>query len=109
MERSRQQGKASDTRAQERHVAQRSLRTEGQRILMIDIGGGSVKLMVSGRRVLRRFETGPCLRPREMVKEVRRRTVGWPLEVISIGYPGPVRDGRPKGDPHRVGSGWTRF
>ncbi len=80
-----------------------------QRILMIDIGGGSVKLMVSGRRMVRTFETGPCLRPRELVAEVERRTADWPFEVISIGYPGPVRDGRPKGDPPRVGTGWMHF
>ncbi|HEY6927712.1 MAG TPA: ROK family protein, partial [Steroidobacteraceae bacterium] len=79
------------------------------RVLMIDIGGGSVKLMLSGRRAVRRFATGEDLRPREMVETVRQCTGDWPFDVVSIGYPGLVKDGRPASDPLRVGKGWRRF
>jgi len=80
-----------------------------RRVLMIDIGGGSVKLMLSGRREVRAFETGEDLRPQEMVDTVLRSVEGWAFDVISIGYPGPISAGRPVGDPPRVGRGWTRF
>lgn len=76
---------------------------------MVDVGGGSVKLMLSGRREVRAFETGDSLRPDEMVERVLQVANEWTFEAVSIGYPGPVRDGRPVGDPPRVGKGWTQF
>ena len=80
-----------------------------RRVLMIDIGGGSVKLMLSGHRDVRRFATGKNLGPQEMVQTVLQSTEDWPFDVISIGYPGLVKDGRPASDPPRVGKGWRRF
>ena len=80
-----------------------------RRVLMIDIGGGSVKLMLSGRREVRKFATAENLRPQEMVEAVLQSTRDWAFDVVSIGYPGLVRDGRPASDPLRIGRGWRRF
>src|SRR5207248_397952 len=33
----------------------------------------------------------------------------WEFDVISIGYPGPVRRGRPTLEPHNLGQGWLGF
>jgi polyphosphate glucokinase len=82
---------------------------KSRRVLMIDIGGGSVKLMLSGRREVRKFATGEDLRPQKMVETVLQSTEDWPFDVVSIGYPGLVKDGRPASDPLRVGKGWRRF
>ena len=41
---------------------------KSRRVLMIDIGGGSVKLMLSGKREVRKFATGEGLRPQQMVR-----------------------------------------
>lgn len=79
------------------------------RVLMVDVGGGSVKLRVSGQRAARSFATGKDLSAQELAATVRRRTAGWMFDVVSIGYPGPIRDGRPSGEPPRVGTGWTGF
>lgn len=76
---------------------------------MIDVGGGSVKLMVSGRRTLRSFDSGDELSPLEFSRRVSKLTEDWSFDVVSIGYPGPVRNGVPCGDPPRVGRGWIKF
>ena len=68
-----------------------------------------MKLMLSGRREVRKFSTRESLQPREMVETVLELAADWPFEVVSIGYPGLVKDGRPAGDPTRVGKGWIRF
>jgi polyphosphate glucokinase len=79
------------------------------RILMVDVGGGSVKLMVSGRRAVRSFETGDHLTAADMVRAVQALVGDWSFERISIGYPGPIRDGLPIGEPPRIGTGWVDF
>jgi polyphosphate glucokinase len=76
---------------------------------MIDVGGGSLKLMVSGRREVRRLETGEDLSPQDMVERVKSSTADWRFNAISIGYPGLVHDGAPAQEPLRVGKGWVRF
>lgn len=47
--------------------------------------------------------------PKRMVLEVKKLTPGWKYSAVSIGYPGPVLDGRPISEPHNLGPGWTRF
>ena len=53
--------------------------------------------------------SGPALTPRKMVKAVRKATVGWRYDVVSIGYPGPVVGGRPLRDTAHLGPGWVKF
>lgn len=80
-----------------------------QRTLVIDIGGTHVKLLASGRRVPVKIDSGPQLTPRAMVKGVREATREWRFDRITIGYPGPVVNGRPARDPRNLASGWLRF
>src|SRR6185503_20243969 len=49
------------------------------------------------------------LRPAVMVRETLAATTGWRYDAIAIGYPGPVRNGRPVAAPHNLGRGWRRF
>ena len=79
------------------------------RVLMIDVGGGSVKLMTTEQRDTRSFDTGNSLTAKQMASRVRAETVDWSYDRISIGYPGKVVDGRPVEDPPRVGRGWVDF
>jgi polyphosphate glucokinase len=44
-----------------------------------------------------------------MVTEARRVTADWQYDAITIGYPGPVRDGHPVAEPHNLGAGWVGF
>jgi len=43
------------------------------------------------------------------VRAVKEATDGWQYDVISIGYPGPVLEGKPQKDPANLGKGWVRF
>lgn len=78
-------------------------------VLSIDIGGTHVKLLASGERRKRQFDSGPTLTPAEMVDAVKRLSADWQYEAISIGYPGLVIHGRIALEPHNLGSGWVGF
>jgi polyphosphate glucokinase len=80
-----------------------------RRVLVIDVGGTHVKLLASGKRAHREFESGPTLTPRQMVAGVRKLSADWSYDVVSIGYPGPVLHGRPVANPVHLGPGWVGF
>src|SRR5262249_26134011 len=77
-------------------------------ILTIDIGGTNVKFLATEQEG-RRFPSGRSLTPQRMVDGVRAQTVDWPYEVVSIGYPGRIREGRIIRDPNNLGPGWLGF
>jgi polyphosphate glucokinase len=83
--------------------------SSGNSVLVIDVGGNSVKLLATGQTQRRSFPSGPTLTPRRMVSEVRKLTADWTYDVVSIGYPGPVLGGRPLAEPHNLGRGWVGF
>jgi polyphosphate glucokinase len=79
------------------------------KLLVIDIGGNSVKVLVSGETDPRKFPSGPLLTPRQMVSGVLKLTEDWKYDAVSIGYPGRVRDNRPYAEPVNLGRGWVKF
>ena len=78
-------------------------------VLVLDVGGSHVKALVTGATERRLIDSGPKMTPRRMVRDVLRACDGWTFDVVSVGYPGPVRDGRPAADPPHLGKGWLRF
>lgn len=78
-------------------------------VLVIDIGGNSVKVLISGAIEPRKFPSGPTMTPHRMVSAVRKLTEDWDYDVVSIGYPGRVRENRPFREPHNLGKGWVGF
>jgi hypothetical protein len=78
-------------------------------VLVIDIGGNSVKLLVTGKTDPRKFPSGPKLTPQQMVSGALKMTEDWKYDAVSIGYPGRVRDNRPSVEPVNLGRGWVRF
>ncbi len=78
-------------------------------VLAIDVGGTHVKVLATGQKEERKFDSGPTLTPRRMVSGVKRLTKDWKYDVVSIGYPGPVLRGRPVSEPHNLGRGWVGF
>jgi len=78
-------------------------------VLVVDIGGSHIKVRASGRRTELKVDSGPDLTPRQMVDRVLGVTDGWQYDVVSVGYPGPVVDGRIAREPVNLGRGWTRF
>jgi polyphosphate glucokinase len=79
------------------------------KVLMIDVGGSSVKLMASGHEGFRKFPSGRALTAAKMVKGVLEAVEDWNYEVISIGFPGLMREGRIARDPLNLGGGWKDF
>jgi polyphosphate glucokinase len=78
-------------------------------VLVVDIGGTSVKIVASGHKTHRSFPSGPKLTPKEMVTGVKRLATDWTYDAVSIGYPGPVLHGRPVAEPYNLGRGWVGF
>lgn len=79
------------------------------KVLVIDVGGTHVKVLVSGQKEFRKFDSGPTLAPKAMLREVKKITRDWSYDVASIGYPGPVLHNRPVAEPHNLGRGWLGF
>ncbi len=84
-------------------------RPSGKNVLVVDVGGTSVKILASGQTEVRSFQSGPTLTPARMVAGVKKLTADWAYEVVSIGYPGPVLQGRPAAEPPNLGLGWIGF
>jgi polyphosphate glucokinase len=61
------------------------------RVLVVDVGGNNVKVLASGQSAVRKVPSGPDYTPSRMVAAVRKAIQGWRYDVVSIGYPGPVR------------------
>ena len=80
-----------------------------RRVLVIDVGGTSVKVLASGQTESRSFRSGPRLGPKRMVSRVKKLVADWAYDVVSIGYPGAVLHGRPIAEPHNLGRGWVGF
>jgi polyphosphate glucokinase len=78
-------------------------------VLVVDVGGTSVKILATGQIEHRSFASGPALTPRQMVSGVKKLAGAWKYEAVSIGYPGPVLHGRPIAEPYNVGRGWVGF
>jgi polyphosphate glucokinase len=78
-------------------------------VLVVDVGGTSVKILATGQDERRKFPSGPKLTPEEMISGVKELAQGWKYEVVSIGYPGPVVHGRPVAEPYNLGPGWVGF
>jgi polyphosphate glucokinase len=78
-------------------------------VLVVDVGGNNIKILATGQDVPRKFPSGPSLTPELMVSGVKNLAGDWTFDAISIGYPGPVRRGRPVTEPHNLGRGWVRF
>ncbi|HEY6247546.1 MAG TPA: glycoside hydrolase family 15 protein [Pyrinomonadaceae bacterium] len=85
-----------------------SIGAAAKKILVLDIGGTFVKIYAPGRERLE-IKSGPTLTPRQLVKAVKDATADWQYDAISIGYPGPVLQGKPQKDPANLGKGWVRF
>ena len=79
------------------------------KILVVDIGGNNIKLLVTGQKAPRKVPSGPTLTARRMVSAVKKAVAGWKYDAVTIGFPGPVKDGRIAAEPVNLGGGWMRF
>jgi len=81
----------------------------GRRILAIDVGGTSLKMLVSGEHEPVKIASGKNMTPRLLVDSVTEATRHWQCDAISIGYPGLVGADGPHSEPGNLGPGWVGF
>lgn len=79
------------------------------KILVCDIGGTSVKVLLSGESERRKAPSGPEMTASKMVDIVQELGQGWSWDAVSIGYPGPVIHGRVMSEPSNLGGDWVAF
>lgn len=79
------------------------------RVLVIDVGGTHVKVAGSWRRTPLKIDSGMSMTASRMVREVKALTHDWRYDVVSIGYPAPVRNNKPLTEPVNIGGGWRRM
>ena len=79
------------------------------KVLVVDVGGTSVKVLATGQETPRKFPSGLRLTPQRMVSGVKKLAGEWKYDVVSVGYPGVALRGRPVMEPHNLGRGWVSF
>jgi polyphosphate glucokinase len=78
-------------------------------VLAVDVGGTHVKILATGQSESREVASGPTMTAKQMVADVKKLAVDWKYDSVSIGYPGPVRAGKPLHDPFNLAPGWVGF
>lgn len=78
-------------------------------VLVVDVGGTSVKIAAAGQGEPRKFASGPAMTVRQMVDGVKKLATGWKYDRVSIGYPGVVKHNQPVTEPHNLAQGWVKF
>jgi hypothetical protein len=78
-------------------------------VLVIDIGGTSVKFWHTAHEEHRKFASGKRLTPEGMVKEAADFVHDWQWDAIALGLPCRVSNGRPVEDPQNLGPGWIGY
>ena len=78
-------------------------------VLVIDVGGTNLKVSVGSPGDVIKIPSGPEMTAARMADEVKKAVADRDYDVVSIGYPGPVVNGRPASEPHNLGAGWMRF
>jgi|SRR5579872_234209 polyphosphate glucokinase len=79
------------------------------KVLVVDVGGTNVKLRMKGQKETTKIPSGPTMTSKKAVEIVKTATKGWDYNCISLGYPGPIINGRPLREPHNLGGGWVGF
>jgi len=79
------------------------------KVLVVDVGGTSVKIAGEGKRDRRNFASGPRMTARQMVVGVRKLAADWKYDRVSIGYPGVVKHNQPVTEPFNLAKGWVKF
>ncbi len=82
--------------------------TQSKRILAVDIGGNHIKILADGIEE-RKAKSGPKTSAKDAVAAIQALAHGVDYDVLSIGYPGPVKDNRPSLEPVNLGPGWKDF
>lgn len=78
-------------------------------VLVIDVGGTNVKVRTANLAEPVKIPSGPTMTPTLMVEAVHKALNGVAYTGVSIGYPGPVVNGKPAAEPHNLAPGWVGY
>jgi polyphosphate glucokinase len=78
------------------------------RVLVVDIGGTNLKLKAPGHDEFK-TPSGTDFTPEAMVKAIQEASRDWEFDVISMGFPGVVKDDSVVTEPKNLGKGWVDF
>jgi len=79
------------------------------KILVIDVGGSNVKVSLGGAKAPIKIPSGEEMTAARMAAAAKKAVLGSKYDAVSIGYPGPVVNGKPAQEPANLGAGWVRF
>jgi polyphosphate glucokinase len=79
------------------------------KILVIDVGGTNIKMSLGATKEPLKIPSGEEMTAARMAVAVKKATLGARYDAVSIGYPGPVVNGKPSQEPANLGAGWVRF
>src|SRR5579872_5804461 len=80
-----------------------------KKILVIDVSGTHVKVLATEQCEEIEIPSGPTMTSKRMVQDVKRATKDWNYNVVSIGYPGAVINGKILHEPYNLGGGRVGF
>ncbi|MEO8362359.1 MAG: ROK family protein [Vicinamibacteria bacterium] len=80
-----------------------------KRVLVLDVGGTNLKLRLTGDAEATKISSGPTFTPRALVAAVKKFTAGKPFDVVTIGFPSAIIEGKIDAEPVNLGGGWMRF
>lgn len=78
-------------------------------VLVVDVGGTSVKMLATGQTEMRKFDSGPDLTPAELVRRVTEETADWKWTRATLGIPALIGPDGPEAEPGNLGDGWVGF
>ena len=78
-------------------------------VLVVDIGGTSVKFWHTAHEESRKLASGKSMTPERMIEQANELLADWQWEAIALGLPCRVSNGRAVEDPHNLGPGWVGF
>lgn len=78
-------------------------------VLVIDVGGNNVKVGLGGQKEPLKIPSGPTMTGAQMIAAVKKATAAWKYDVVTIGFPGPVKANQPAREPVNLAKGWVKL
>ncbi|WP_215223297.1 ROK family protein [Echinicola shivajiensis] len=79
------------------------------KILVIDIGGSNIKILATGQEERIKIPSGSDFSPEEMIPLVKEQASNWEYDVVSMGFPGIVKNNNILTEPINLGHGWETY
>lgn len=80
-----------------------------KRVLVLDVGGTNLKVLLPGEKEAVKVPSGTDFTPKALVAAVKKLVADKPYDVVSIGFPAAIVNGRISHEPHNLGTGWEKF